>query len=284
MRRRAPPSVGVSPLYRTLPSNAMPELPLGANSLPDLSSPPRRVRLSLRMRRSLGLATALGAPALAACARAGLPEGATRESGDLAWLWGLFFWAGLGVTAIVSGLILWAVIRFRQRDGRELATFREHVPLELVYTVIPIAIVVALFGFTARTMNTVNAPADDPVAVVNVDAFNWSWRFSYPDAGITIEGTPDDPPELVVPVGDPVRINLRSEDVIHAFFVSDFLFKRDAIPGQTNTFDFTVEEPGVYGGQCAEFCGLDHARMRFTVRAVPLAEFESWLASEGSPS
>jgi cytochrome c oxidase subunit 2 len=95
-----------------------------------------------------------------------------------------------------------------------------------------------------------------------------------------VVGTPDDPPEAVLPTGGPVRVVLTSPDVIHSFYVPEFLFKRDAIPGRTTSFDLTIERPGIYRGRCAEFCGLDHWRMRFTIRAVSPTEFEAWLAGQ----
>jgi cytochrome c oxidase subunit 2 len=89
---------------------------------------------------------------------------------------------------------------------------------------------------------------------------------------------------LVVPVDEPLRFTLRGVDVNHAFFVPRFLFKRDAIAGRDNVFEFTVDEAGTYRGQCAEFCGVGHSRMPFSVRAVPRPEFDSWLATAPRPS
>jgi cytochrome c oxidase subunit 2 len=184
----------------------------------------------------------------------------------------------------VSGLILWATIRYRRRPGDDdlPPQFREHLGLEIAYTLIPILIVVGLFVLTYRTETTVEDLVAAPAATVRVEAFNWSWRFTYEDSGATVFGTPDDPPEAVLPVGRPVRFLLTSPDVIHSFFVPDFLFKRDAIPGRTTMFDLTIDRPGTYQGRCAEFCGLDHWRMRFTIRAVPPAEFEAWLAEQAA--
>ncbi len=119
---------------------------------------------------------------------------------------------------------------------------------------------------------------------VNVEAFRWQWRFDYEGSGVTVTGTRDAPAEMVVPVGEPVRVVLTSADVIHSFYVPAFLFKRDAIPGHPTEFDFTVDAPGGYGGQCAEFCGVYHDRMLLTVRAVTRPEFEAWLASRASAS
>jgi cytochrome c oxidase subunit 2 len=198
----------------------------------------------------------------------------------------VFFVAALAVGGVVSALILWSVIRYRRREGGRSAQFRDNLPLEITYTVIPIAIVTALFVLTFRVENRVSRLSDPgapeaPVATIEVTAFNWSWRFDYGN-GVVVTGTPDDPPEMVVPVGEPVRIVLTSEDVVHAFYVRDFLFKRDATPGLVQRFDFLVDREGIYEGQCAEFCGLDHARMRFTVRAVSPAEFSTWLEGAGA--
>ena len=95
-------------------------------------------------------------------------------------------------------------------------------------------------------------------------------------------GGPGSPPTLMLPVGQVVQINLATEDVIHSFFVPDFLFKRDAVPGIHNRFDWTIPRTGTFRGECAEFCGLDHDAMSFYVKAVPPAEFQQWLASQGA--
>jgi cytochrome c oxidase subunit 2 len=231
------------------------------------------------------LLLALFALSLAACSGYGAPSGATEQGRAISGLWSVFTVAAVAVGAIVSGLILWSVIRYRSRRGGRPAQFRHNLPLEITYTVIPIVIVTALFVLTVRVENRVaRLPDPDapgaPVATIEVTAFDWSWRFDYGN-GTVVTGTPDDPPEMVVPAGEPVRIVLTSEDVVHAFYIPDFLFKRDATPGLVQRFDLLVEREGVYDGQCAEFCGLDHARMRFTLRAVSPAEFSTWLEQGG---
>ena len=213
---------------------------------------------------------------LAGCA----PRAATEQGRTIGDLWVLFLVAAAAVGAIVYGLILWSVVRYRRRSQELPPQFRQHLPLEALYTLIPVVLVVILFVFTFRAEQRVGRLSDRPAATVRVEAFDWSWRFSYPDAGVSVMGTPDAPPELVLPAGEAIRLILTSSDVIHAFYVPDFLFKRDAIPGLTNEFDLRIREPGTYQGLCAEFCGLDHARMRFTVRAVPRAEFDRWLAEQ----
>jgi len=137
---------------------------------------------------------------------------------------------------------------------------------------------------TFRTENKVDLVSSDPALVVNVTAFQWQWRFEYPRSGVNVIGRVEEPPTLVLPVGQTVRINLRATDVDHAFFIPDFLFKRDALPGFPNQFQLNIHRPGVYRGECAEFCGLNHADMNFAIRAVPPAEFRTWLAQHRGSS
>jgi cytochrome c oxidase subunit II len=211
---------------------------------------------------------------------ASLPRGATEQAEEMSTVWAVFFWAGVGVAGIVYGLILWSIVRYRRRTGSPPPQTRGATGWEVTYTLIPVALVIVLFLLTLRAETNVEEPVGDPVSTVRVEAFDWSWRFSYEGTGVVIFGTPEEPPQMVLPVGRPVRLVLTSADVIHSFYVPSFLFKRDAIPGRTTTFDLTMREPGIYSGQCAEFCGLDHHRMRFSIRAVPSSEFETWLAEE----
>jgi hypothetical protein len=114
---------------------------------------------------------------------------------------------------------------------------------------------------------------------VNIVGFQWQWQFTYqgervplpagqPPEDLTIKGTIAKPPVMYLPVGEPIRFTTEAQDVIHSFYVREFLFKRDAFPGHLNTFDITITKPGDFGGQCTEYCGLAHQAMRFTVRAV----------------
>jgi len=139
--------------------------------------------------------------------------------------------------------------------------------------------VAVLFYYTLHKEWSVDAQTAHPAATVAVTAFRWSWRFAYPHQSITVNGTPQSPPEFALPLGETSHITLTSVDVDHAFWIPQFLFKRDAIPGFVNTFDLTPTRAGVYRGVCAEFCGLDHAHMTFTVRVLPPAQFKAWLAA-----
>jgi cytochrome c oxidase subunit 2 len=137
--------------------------------------------------------------------------------------------------------------------------------------------VAVLFGFSWVTERDVNHLDDDPAVKVDVIGFQWSWQFRYPDEDIVITGEPDEPPELVLPVGQPSQLKLISDDVNHAFWVPDFLSKRDLIEGVDNEIEVTPTETGSYQGRCAEFCGLDHWRMYFSVRVVSQDDYEAWL-------
>jgi cytochrome c oxidase subunit 2 len=145
--------------------------------------------------------------------------------------------------------------------------------------VLPALTVLALFVLTMLALAPVQARREGGVEL-HVTAFRWGWQFEYPQAGVRVAGLVGQNPQVQLPVGEPVRVTLTSSDVIHSFYVPAFLYKHDANPGREARFDIVIAEPGVYGGQCAEFCGTFHARMPFTIRAVDRATYESWLAGQ----
>jgi cytochrome c oxidase subunit II len=218
--------------------------------------------------------------------RFGAPPGASEQGQRIGNLYHLMFYIAIVVAAVVYGLILWCVVRYRrkERDSDLPPQFRLHIPIEVTYFVIPVLIVTGIFVATFRTENRVDAIAANPRLVVNVTAFQWQWRFQYPEQRVEIVGSTDRHPVLVLPAGQTVRVNLNAADVNHAFFVPAFLFKRDAIPGIENHFDLTITKVGTYQGECAEFCGLNHADMYFTVKAVPPSQFTSALQQEAQRS
>ncbi len=199
-------------------------------------------------------------------------------------MWVTFFWAGIGVAVVIYGLIGWCVIRYRRRAGDTgyPAQFRRNNTFEIVYTGVPILMVVGLFLITYAAERHVETIAQQQAVVVNVTGFRWSWRFEYPQLGVTVTGTPQASPQLVLPLGETTRLNVTSVDVDHSFWVPDFLFKRDAIPGFENVFDWTPNKLGTFRGECGEFCGLDHALMTFSVRVVSGAQFARWWRSHRS--
>ena len=191
-------------------------------------------------------------------------------------------WAAIAVGAFVVSLILYCLVRFRRRSDELPAQTHENVPLEILYTVTPLAIVAVLFAFTVRTQQRVDDLSADPSLTIEVTGFQWQWRFVYPDSGIEVVGTPEEDPVMMLPVDTTVRLVLRATDVQHSFYVPAFLYKRDTVPGITNEVDLEVLEEGRYDGRCAEFCGLYHDRMGFVVEAVSQPEFDRWVAQQQS--
>jgi cytochrome c oxidase subunit 2 len=215
--------------------------------------------------------------------RFGAPDPKSEQGDSILQLWQGFFLVAIAVALLVWGLLVYVLIRYRRRsaDGDGLPTQRHYNgPLEIGYTVAPILVVAVLFGFSVATEDNVNRLDPEPAAVVEVLGFQWSWQFHYPEEGVTVTGEPGEPPELVLPLGRPAQLDLVAADVAHSFWVPDFLSKRDLIPGVHNEIDVTPTELGSYVGRCAEFCGLDHWLMSYTVRVVPEDEYEEWLAEQ----
>jgi len=240
-------------------------------------------------RRTAAAVTALvvaGTGLLAGCGDDGpgfgMPEPASADGERIRDLWQGFFLTALGVAAVVWGLLAYVLIRFRRRNDDVPRQNPYNVPLEVLYTGVPVLVVAALFGFSVATEDDVVATTDEATVDVEVLGFQWQWRFTYPDEGVTLIGTPEDgPPELVLPVGETVRFDLVAEDVVHSFWVPRFLEKRDVIPGQDNEIEITPTRTGTYIGRCAEFCGLRHWDMTFTVRVVERDEYDAWLDEVG---
>jgi cytochrome c oxidase subunit 2 len=191
--------------------------------------------------------------------------------------WLIFLAFGVAVGIFVYGNVIWCLIAYRRKGGRGAASFAKNTPLELLYVSIPLAIVIVLFAITfaiERPIDRVAAQVQNRVAVL---AFRWSWSFHYLGTRITTIGTPEQPPTLYLPLGRTTEIDLRSADVTHSFWVPAFLFKRDAIPGMENVFDITPTRIGTFPGRCAQFCGLDHALMTFTVKVVAPTAYDRFL-------
>jgi cytochrome c oxidase subunit 2 len=214
-----------------------------------------------------------------------LPDPATQQGQVIYDTWKLFATVALVVAIVVLGLIAYAVIRFRARPNDELPPQRgSNTTWEVIYTTIPILIVVALFVVSTRAIADVQHKVDNPDVTVEVTAYQWGWTFTYPDLGVTVTDGPDFNPTMALPVDENVRLVLRSTDVVHSFFVPDFLYKHDVIPGQTFTVDLTPTSTGTFAGHCAEFCGLDHDNMNFEVQVMTGDEFASWVTDHGGAS
>lgn len=221
----------------------------------------------------------LAATQLAGCA----PQAATIEGSRIEGLYTIFLIAAAAVFVIVAGLIGWSVVRYRARgEVDELPPqTRDNPRLEIVWWALPTILVIGLFVLTAQVLTEVDARDGSATVGVHVTGYQWQWRFAYEGTDVVIQGEPGDPPTLVLPVGERVSFDLESPDVVHSFWVPAFLMKRDVVPGRTNHIELTIDEAGTYRGQCAEFCGLLHDQMLFSIEAVPASEFADWLAGQG---
>lgn len=195
---------------------------------------------------------------------------ASGNAADIAQLHNIIMGIAVVIFVIVEGMLLYSVIRFRRRDEAEMPRqLHGSVPVEVAWTVAPAIVVVVLMVLTFRTMRTV---AEPPVGTLNVQVVGhqWWWEFRYPDLGIVTAN------ELHVPVDEGVRFEIESGDVIHSFWVPQLAGKTDAFPGRKTQTWFRTSEPGVYQGQCAEYCGAQHAQMRFLVIAESQSDFDAW--------
>ena len=262
----------------------------------EVSSRPRR-----RPSRAARVAPVIGLGAVVALTttggsideviRFGWPVGVTPEAALMRELWTWSAIAALIVGALVWGATAWTVTFHRRKaDASELPRqFQYNLPLELVLTVIPLIIVAVLFYFTVVVQNVVDRPATGNELDVNVTAFQWNWEFQYPEARnplgapVATIGTTEEVPLLVLPTDRPISFTQQSEDVIHSFWIPEFLFKRDVFPSpekndQKNTWVIEkIERPGSFVGRCAEYCGSYHSMMNFEVRALPAGLFDQYM-------
>lgn len=187
------------------------------------------------------------------------------------------------VAIIVFAALAYALVRGHRRSAPDLTDPEPrngNLPFELAVASLTLILVAFLMVRSFTTNDKVTA---QPAArqQVEVTAFQWGWRFTYPDAGFAIEGNDIEPPELVVPASEEIAFTLRARDVIHSFWIPSERFKRDAIPERVNRFNLVFDRPENTFGQCAEFCGLEHANMDFDVTVMEPAAFRAWLARHG---
>ena len=197
---------------------------------------------------------------------------AGSESDRVASVWWLAFGAGAGVYLIVAGFVVFGALR--KGDGRVDEPRRRGEALFIVIGGVVVPFLILLF-FAAVTVNaTAHLRQSAPANAVQIDVVGkrWWWAVTYPGLSITTAN------EIHIPVGQPVHIRLTSDNVIHSFWVPQLAGKEDLVPGQTNELTFTAKKAGRYRGECAEYCGLEHARMGFFVFAMPPAEFVTWTA------
>ena len=217
--------------------------------------------------------------------RWGLPVAASDRAPHIGNLWNGAWIASMVIGVFVWGLIGWVIFRYRRtHDAHTPRQNRYNLPLEILYTIVPLLIIGVLFFFTVQTQDAVAEKATGPVHTINVVGQKWSWTFNYMESensqvGATVHevGTLEKIPDLYLPVNEPVRFNLNSADVNHSFWVPEFYFKLDVIPGHPNSFDVTPTRLGTYLGKCAELCGTYHSAMLFNVHIVSADEYTAKL-------
>jgi cytochrome c oxidase subunit II len=205
------------------------------------------------------------------------PHGPGAET--IAMIGWLMFIIAAAVFVTVMGLLLYAL--FRPRQEEEEGRFKPSQLNRFVIIgglIIPLVILIAVYGFALYAMTALAAPADEDELVIEVVGHQWWWEVNYPEQSFTTAN------EIHIPVGQRVALQVRTLAVIHSFWVPELHGKIDMIPGQTNIFWLEAEEPGDYFGICAEFCGTQHAKMAFVVVAEPQERFQAWLTGQQQPA
>ncbi|MEQ6917573.1 cytochrome c oxidase subunit II [Halomonas aquatica] len=242
-----------------------------------------------------GLASAALTP-IALASGWNMPEGVTAVSRDIYSLHMIIFWICVIIGVLVFGAMFYSLFRYRHSRGAKSATFHEHTTVEVIWTTIPLLILVAMAVPATATLKTMYDASEADLDIM-VTGQQWRWRYEYLGEGVAFTsnlGTPleqisgnsekgenyllevDEP--LVLPVGQKVRLLLTSDDVIHSWWVPELAVKQDAIPGFVNENWVRIEEPGIYRGQCAELCGRNHGFMPVVVEAVEQEQFDEWMA------
>jgi cytochrome c oxidase subunit 2 len=255
---------------------------------------------------SLAALSLPGAAALAAW-EVNMPTGVTELSRQIHGLHMLIFWICVLIAVAVFTAMIYSIIRFRRSQGAVAANFDHSTRAEIVWTIIPVAILVGMAIPAAATLVRIEDTRNSDLTV-KVTGYQWMWHYDYLDqkvaffsrlardsdaarqldSGIDPYTVPNyilevDRP-MVVPVGKKVRVLLTAADVIHAWWVPEFAMKKDAIPGFVNEMWFRADEPGVYRGQCTELCGRDHAFMPIVVEVKTQEEYDSWLQAQKAGS
>jgi cytochrome c oxidase subunit II len=229
----------------------------------------RRILLTVAAAAALMPACSSGSPSTL------LPRGPAADRID--GLWWFMFWIALGVFVVVVGMLLFGLLR-RRRDGERVERGGGETAVVLLGIIAPAIILVTLFVVSLHDLNALSAPARTSAMEVDVIGHDWWWEVRYPQQQVVTAN------EIHIPVGRSVLLHLSTGDVIHSFWVPQLSQKTDMIPGKINRMLLQADRPGIYRGQCAEFCGLEHARMSFLVIAEPQSTFQSWVTSESQPA
>ena len=235
-----------------------------------------------------------------------MPEGVTVLSKEIWWLHQLILIICVALAVIVFGAMIYSIVKFRKSQGAEAdKTLVHSTRVEIIWTVIPIFILVGMAIPIAKTLIVIEVPKDVQMDI-KVTGYQWKWEYEYLGQNVRFFSTlkrdsdvarqlgsgidPNQVPNylldvdnpLVIPAGTKIRFFLTAQDVIHAWWVPDFGMKKDAIPGMTNDIWVQVDadKTGVYRGQCAELCGRDHGFMPVVVEVKSPAEFDIWLRAK----
>jgi len=262
------------------------------------------IRRLLAVAGMSGLTLGFAAPALADW-EVNMTRGVTALSEDIYGLHMLILGVCVAIAVVVFGVMIISLVKHRKSRGVEPATFSHSTKAEIIWTIIPVLILVGMAVPSAETLIRQEDHSNSDMTV-KVTGYQWKWRYDYLDEGIgffsslaessnrarqlgsgidpnTVDNyllEVDNP--LVVPVGAKVRLLLTGADVIHSWWVPDLGGKRDAIPGFVNEFTFQAEKPGTYRGQCAELCGRGHGFMPVVVNVLPEEEYVAWLDEQGA--
>ncbi len=264
----------------------------------------------LRTHRSLFALVAavatLGASQAQAAWTLNMTQGVTSMSGEIYSLHMSMFWWCVAIAVFVFGWMIWSLVAFRKSAGAVADTTLVHsTKAEIIWTIIPVVILVVLAVPAARTLIALDDSRGSELTV-KVTGYQWKWGYDYIDSGVSFFSTlsrdsnearqlqssvdphavheylRDVDHPLVVPTGTKVRLLLTAQDVIHAWWVPELAIKKDAIPGFVNElwFQIDADKPGLYRGQCVELCGRDHSAMPIVVEAKSPADFKAWLKQQ----
>ncbi len=255
--------------------------------------------MSVQALRAGALSAAAFAPAMASAEWGmNMPRGVTEVSNQVYDIHMVVFWICVAIGVGVFLAIFWSVFAYRKSKGAKPAHFHENTTVEIIWTVIPFMILIGMAVPATSTLITMYDSSDAEMDI-KVTGYQWRWQYEYLEDDVSFFSSPTTPDAqrqnlseksdtylmevdnpLVLPVDTKVRFLITANDVIHSWWVPEFGWKQDAIPGFINENWTRIEEPGTYRGLCAELCGEGHAFMPIEVKALPKDEFEEWLAEQ----
>lgn len=200
------------------------------------------------------------------------------------------------ITVLILGLLLFVIIRFNRRANPVPSRTSHNTAIEVIWTLVPLLILIGIAVPSIDLLAKQYKPAPEKALTIKVTGNQWFWTYSYPDNG-GFEVVSNMLPEaeaikrgepvmlgvdyrMVVPAGEPIRLQVTAADVIHSFAVPSLWFKLDGVPGRINEKVFFVEKPGVYYGQCSELCGVRHGYMPIAVEALPRDKYNAWVLTQ----